>query len=175
MRKSIAIDMDETIADTLTRHITCYQEQFNTTIDRQQLVGKRLHQVVPISHVDAVKEMPNHPAFFEDLAVFDHAVDTIKILQQDYDIYFVSAAMEHPSSFNAKYAWLKRHFSFVSDMNYIFCGYKGMLNCDYLIDDSARHLDVFQGQGYLFSAPHNQTLTNYKRINNWQEALMLFR
>lgn len=174
MKKSIAIDMDETVADTLTRHLEWYKDSFGITITKDEMNGNKIYDVVPKEHLDKVKNFPNHPDFFRGLDVYENAVDVIKKLSVNYEIYFVSAAMEYPSSFNAKYEWLQKNFPFISDMNYIFCGYKGMLNCDYLIDDSARHIDAFNGQGYLFSATHNTNQNNYERINNWSEALELF-
>jgi 5'(3')-deoxyribonucleotidase len=173
MKKSIAIDMDETVADTLSRHIEWYQQHFSVTFNKEDMRGHRIYDVVPEAHLTTVRQFPHHPDFFKGLAIFDDAAEVIKELSQSYDIYFASAAMEYPSSFAAKYDWLKKHFPFISEMNYIFCGYKGMLNCDYLIDDSSRHIDVFSGQGYLFDAPHNQNETQYKRVCNWQEIKTL--
>ena len=174
MKKSIAIDMDETVADTLARHLEWYKNSFGITLTKNEMCGNKIYDVVPKEHLNKVKNYPNHPDFFRDLDVYENAVDVIKKLSVNYEIYFVSAAMEYPSSFNAKYEWLRKHFPFISDMNYIFCGYKGMLNCDYLIDDSAHHIDAFNGKGYLFSATHNTNQSNYERINNWSEALELF-
>ncbi|WP_045859127.1 5' nucleotidase, NT5C type [Teredinibacter purpureus] len=174
MKQSIAIDMDETVADTLSRHLEWYCKEFGVSLNKKDMKGKRIYDVVSKENLDTVKNYPNHPDFFKDLPVFEDAVSVIQELSIKYDIYFVSAAMEYPNSFNAKYEWLKQHFSFISDMNYIFCGYKGMLNCDYLIDDSSRHIDAFNGDGYLFNAPHNSEQTNYKRINSWAEIGALF-
>jgi 5'(3')-deoxyribonucleotidase len=52
-------------------------------------------------------------------------------------------------------------------------GYKSMRNCDYLIDDSSRHIEFFSAQGYLSDAPHNQNERQYKRGCNWQEIKTL--
>lgn len=82
--------------------------------------------------------------------------------------------MEHPNSFTAKYEWLKEHFPFLSDLNFVFCGNKSIINADYLIDDSPRHFKDFKGQGVLFSAPHNKYKTDYVRVNNWEEVRVYF-
>lgn len=174
MRKTIAIDMDDTVADTLARHLEWYKQEFGIELSKAAVSGKKIYDVVPAEHLDRVRSFPRHPEFFKNLAVIENAVEVIRELSQTYEIYFVSAAMEYPTSFNAKYEWLQQHFSFISDMNYVFCGYKGMLNCDYLIDDSSRHIDAFHGQGFLFTAESNVHELGYQRINSWLEAKKIF-
>lgn len=170
MKKSIAIDMDETVADTLSRHMLWYQQRFNISLDKDAMLGSRIVDVIPKEHLSTVRSFPHDPNFFRDLPVFDDAIDVIRNLSSQYDIYFATAAMEYPTSFTAKYDWLKQHFPFISDMNYIFCGYKGMLNCDYLIDDSPRHIDAFAGEGLLFDATHNRNEQGYNRVFSWQQV-----
>ena len=165
--------MDDTVADTLSRHIEWYHERFGVVIDRNEMDGCRIYDVVSEENLESVRNFPNDPDFFKDLPVLENATEVIRELSSKYEIYFVSAAMEHPTSFTAKYEWLRKHFPFISDMNYIFCGYKGMLNCDYLIDDSFRHLDVFSGEGLLFDAPHNRNENDYNRVNSWDHVARL--
>lgn len=174
MRKSIAIDMDDTVADTLQRHISWYKNEYGILLSKEDLRGKKIYDVVAPEHLSKVRSFPYDPNFFRDLEVIDHAKEVIFELSETYEIYFASAAMEYPSSFAAKYDWLKVHFPFISDMNYIFCGFKGMLNCDYLIDDSSRHIDAFKGTGYLFTAESNLHESGYNRINGWLEARDIF-
>ncbi|WP_281243753.1 5' nucleotidase, NT5C type [Fontibacillus panacisegetis] len=82
--------------------------------------------------------------------------------------------MEHPSSFHAKFEWLTEHFSFIPQVNYFFCGDKSIIKADYMIDDSSRHFRRFQGQGLLFTAPHNIYESGYIRMNNWYEIRKYF-
>lgn len=171
MKRSIAIDMDDTVADTLNRHIEWYEREFGICISRNEMVGKKIYDVVPSVHLDKVRSFPHHPDFFRDLDVIDGAVEVIQRLSQKYNIYFASAAMEYPASFSAKYDWLRSNFPFINDMNFIFCGAKSFLNCDYLVDDSPRHIDAFSGKGFLFNAVHNVHETGYNRVNSWYELM----
>jgi 5'(3')-deoxyribonucleotidase len=100
--------------------------------------------------------------------------EVIKELNNYYEIFITTAAMEHPTSFCAKYDWLKEHFPFLSDLNFVFCGKKSIINADYLIDDNPRHFEHFKGQGILFTAPHNLKNTSYIRVNNWIEIKDFF-
>ncbi len=169
MKKSIAIDMDQTVADTLQRHLEWYYREFGVKLTKQDTLEHRIYEVIPPEHLATVREFPNHPDFFRDLDIFPDAQAVIKRLSKHYDIYFASAAMEHANSFTAKYEWLQKHFPFIDPLNYIFCGVKHMLNCDYLIDDSTRHIDVFPGTGLLFTAEHNIHKKDFQRVNNWLE------
>ncbi|MFT7558242.1 MAG: 5'-nucleotidase [Flavobacteriales bacterium] len=175
MKPRIAIDMDDTVADTLSRHLQWYNDEFGACIGKEQTLGKKIYDVVPLEHRTVVEAYPHHKDFFRDLPVKKYACEVIKDLSARYEIFFASAAMEVPNSFDAKFAWLKTHFPFVDPMNYIFCGYKGILDCDYLIDDSSRHLDVFKGRGLLFSAPHNINEQGYTRADSWLDVAKLLK
>jgi 5'-nucleotidase len=82
--------------------------------------------------------------------------------------------MEFPNSFGPKYRWLRRHFPFIPPTHYVFCGDKSILRADYLIDDTFRHFERFQGKGILFSAPHNAKVTGYHRVAGWREIEQFF-
>lgn len=172
-RKRIAIDMDETICDSLARHLEWYNKEFNASLIKDDTQGTRIYHVIPEEHVATVKAHPHHPDFFRDLTPFDGAIDAIKQLSETYDIFFVTAAMEYPASFTAKYEWLKKHFPFIHELNFVFCGDKSIINADYLIDDTPKHLDTFDGQGLLFHARHNMHAEGYRRVHNWQDVLVL--
>ena len=175
MRKRIAIDMDETICDSLLRHVEWYNTKFGTSLTKEDTAGKRIYHAIPEEHVAEVKSYPRHPDFFRDLVVFDDAIDSIKILSEQYDIFFVTAAMEYPTSFQAKYEWLQKHFPFIDELNFVFCGDKSIINADYLIDDTPKHLDTFDGEGLLFHALHNMNAIGYQRVYNWKEILEKLR
>jgi 5'(3')-deoxyribonucleotidase len=82
--------------------------------------------------------------------------------------------MTVPNSFGAKYRWLQRHFSFLPPTHYVFCGDKGILRADYLVDDMPRNLLRFHGTGILYSAPHNLATQGFTRVGNWKEVAEYF-
>ena len=168
--KRIAIDMDETIADALGKHITLYNEAFGASVCRDDFNGRRLTHVIPPEHMDAVEQMVRSIGFFADLDVFPGSVDVIRDLTRSYEVYITTSAMEVPTSFVAKYTWLERHFPFIPPSNIVFCGDKGIIAADYLIDDSPRHFLTFRGEGILFTAPHNRDVTGYRRVDSWEDV-----
>ncbi|MGD6964476.1 5' nucleotidase, NT5C type [Fictibacillus phosphorivorans] len=167
-KKTIAIDMDEVIADFQKKHLSLFNQEYNETLTFEDLKGTRLWNIRP--HLEnEILAYVNDPGFFKDLEVMEGSQEVIMELNNYYEIFITTAAMEHPTSFSAKYYWLKEHFSFLSDLNFVFCGKKSIINADYLIDDNPTHFEHFKGQGLLFTAPHNLNNTSYLRVHNWQE------
>lgn len=174
----VAIDMDEVMADTVAAHISRYNQEFGEELSKADLQGKWLWQVVPSDRHDRLSAFLDEPDFFGDLPLMPEAVRVIERLCGSHDVFIASAAMEVPHSFNAKYRWLKRHFPFLSQSNYVFCGTKSILAADFLIDDNPRQLRAFKGQGLLFSSPHNEHVdanaNGWTRVGDWPAVERLF-
>ena len=172
-RLRIAIDMDEVMADALGEHIRRYNAAYGATLTAAELHGRHLEDWAPRIQRDAVEAMYD-ASFFADLAVMPDCQDVIRELAARHDVLIVTAAMDVPCSFDAKFRWLQRHFPFIPASQIVFCGDKGIIDADYLIDDRARHFDRFKGKPLLYSAPHNAAETRYPRVSSWQEVRELF-
>ncbi len=176
--KRIAIDMDEVTADTFGGRIKRYNEVFETTLEPSDFTGKRVFDVIPEERRDLMKLHMREPGFFTSLAVMEGAQEVIRELAEHYEVFFVTAAMEVPTSLSEKFIWLRTHFPFIDPMNYVFCGHKFVIAADYLIDDHARHFETFPGEGILFSAPHNADQRaneeGHQRVRSWVEVRELF-
>ena len=166
--------MDEVMADAVSENLLRYNRTFKEQITPADLVGKVIWDVVDPSRHDAIEGFLRSEDFFAVLTVMPDAVRVVQALQQRYEIFIATAAMEVPSSFNAKYDWLERHFPFIPPSHIVFCGDKSILNADYLIDDNPRQLRRFTGQGVLFEAHHNVAVTGFPRVRNWLEVERMF-
>jgi 5'-nucleotidase len=173
-QKRICVDMDEVMADAVAEHLIRYNREFNGNLTKEDLRGKRFWQVVPKRHHAVLDDYLRAEDFFEDLDVMPDAPRVLAEMQRHYEIFIASAAMEVPSSFNAKYRWLERYFPFIPHTHIVFCGNKSILRADYLIDDNPRQLELFAGTGILYDAPHNEAITGYTRVRNWLEIETLF-
>ena len=98
----------------------------------------------------------------------------IRELADRHDVFIVTAAMDVPISFDAKFRWLRQHFPFIPPAQIVFCGDKGIIDADYLIDDRARHFEGFKGSPLLFSAPHNAGISRYPRVDSWKDVRDVF-
>jgi 5'(3')-deoxyribonucleotidase len=166
--------MDEVMADTLGEHIRRYNRDFHEHVTHADLDGKWLWEVVPSNRHEALQAYLDSEDFFESLEVFPDAQRVIRVLQQHYDVFIATAAMEVPASFAQKFRWLAKHFPTIAPSNIVYCGDKGILAADYLIDDNPRQLRRFRGEGILFSSPHNAGANGWRRVNNWLEVERFF-
>jgi 5'(3')-deoxyribonucleotidase len=172
--KRICVDMDEVMADAIAEHLLRYNRDHQVNLTKEDLRGKRFWQVVPAPHHAVLDEYLRADDFFEVLEVMPDSQRVLAGLQQNFEVFIASAAMEVPSSFNAKFRWLERHFPFIPYTHIVFCGDKSILRADYLIDDNPRQLRRFRGEGILFDAPHNEAVTGFRRVRNWLEVEDLF-
>jgi 5'(3')-deoxyribonucleotidase len=168
-KQRIAIDMDEVIADTIEKFITLYKQKHSVEIALDQMAGKEFHEMLPLELINTNRKYVNEPGFFRDLPVIPDSREVVKQLCEKYDVYIVSAAMEFKNSLIDKYEWLAEHFPFIPWTNIIFCGHK-IVKVDIFIDDRIRNFMDFNGRALLYSSPHNLLLTNYERVDNWQQV-----
>jgi 5'-nucleotidase len=172
--RRICVDMDEVMADTLAEHLRRYNQAFDEDITLEELAGKGLWEFAPMDRQQQVRAFLDAEDFFEDLPLMPGAQPVLKELSARFEIFIATQAMAVPNSLGPKYRWLQRHFSFVPPSHYVFCGDKSILRADYLIDDQPRNLERFEGQGLLYSAPHNLAVTGFARVENWQAVVQFF-
>jgi 5'(3')-deoxyribonucleotidase len=170
----ICVDMDEVMADAVAEHLVRYNREFDESITVDHLHGKWLWDIVGVERHAALDQYMRSADFFAVLKVMPHAQRVLHELQQHYDIFIATAAMEVPTSFVAKYNWLAEHFPFIAPSHIVFCGDKSILKADYLIDDNPRQLRRFTGEGILFTAHHNVNVTGFRRVNDWLDVERLF-
>jgi 5'-nucleotidase len=169
----IIIDMDEVIADPMGEMIDWYRREYGVEADKNKMNGSWLVGF-PEEHQPLVMERLRSPGFFRDLPVMPDAVETLRQLNQQYEVFIVSAAMEFPNSLKDKHDWLMEHFPFFTWKQIALTGSKDLVFGDFMIDDHVKHLKGFRGKPYLYTAAHNLTVTGYDRIDNWKQAAGIF-
>lgn len=171
MKERVFIDMDEVIADAYWAIVRRYECQFNEVIDRDLIYEKKLWELIPEENYRVAFNFLHEPGFFRNLPVIKNAQEVIQALQDKYEIFIASAAMQFPNSLKEKSDWLDEHFPFIPWQNRILCGHKYMLKGEVLIDDGAYNLEAFTGrEKLLFTSPHNVTEDRFTRVNNWEEV-----
>ena len=169
MRKSIAIDMDQVLANMYKKMVSTYNDMFGDNMTEEQFLNGSRKDLDPEKERQLFKQL-NEPHFFRDLEVLDpDSIDVIRQLNERYDVYIATAAMEVPGSFNAKYDWLRENLPFLNPQNFVFCGNKAVIHTDYLIDDSPNQLRAFKGEGILYSMPYNEHVEGFVRKGSWKE------
>jgi 5'(3')-deoxyribonucleotidase len=166
----IAIDMDEVIADPISKFLELYNRDFGVPLDLVLDAGKEVHQHVPADVNRKWYDYINEKGFFRNLPVIPGSIEAIQKLQEQHDVYIATAAMEFRNSLEDKFDWLQDHFPFIPWTNIIFCGNK-VLDVDVLIDDRIKNFADFKGRPLLFSSPHNLLITDYERVDTWEQVL----
>ena len=168
MKQRIAIDMDEVMAFTVKKIANRYEEVYGYHLTDEDLAGKLVEDAVPSEHKAVVLDWIGEKGFFRDLPVIEDSQRVVYELHNQYEVFVVSAANQFPNSLSEKLEWLKEHFGFISWRNTVFCGYKSIINANYLIDDHPRNLNMFEGTGLLFNAHHNVFEHNFPRMQDWK-------
>ena len=140
----------------------------------EDLHGRWIWDSVPAERLHVLERYMRSADFFSNLKVMPQAQRVLERLQERYEVYIATAAMEIPTSFTAKFDWLKRHFPFIRPSHIVFCGDKGILRGDFLIDDNPRQLRRFRGEGILYSAPANVFVPGFRRVKDWLDVERLF-
>jgi 5'(3')-deoxyribonucleotidase len=166
--------MDEVLVDTFARQLAWFRSEYGYEWTKEMFAGKRLADFAAAEHVLAHEAWLHRGEFFEDLPVMSGSQRVVRDLAERFEIFVATAAMDYPASLAPKYRWLARHFPFVPASHYVFCGDKSILAADFLVDDNAYNFERFAGEGILFSAPHNAHVTDYPRVNGWEDVARLF-
>ena len=56
----------------------------------------------------------------------------------------------------------------------MLCGDKSIIAADYMIDDHEKNLRTFKGKTLMFSAIHNQKVSEFQRFRSWKEIETYF-
>ncbi len=164
--QKIAIDMDGVLADVYSQFIKMHQEEFAESISLESIYGKTEAE----AFINCRKYIQTD-GFFRDAPLIEGCTKVLEEINQHYELYLVSAALEFPWSLTQKVDWINQHFPFINWQQIVFCGSKKVIAADIMIDDHFKNLDHFSGKTYLFSQPHNilKEAGRHQRVNNWSE------
>ena len=167
--KTIIIDMDDVLADASARILEIFNELNGTQITKEFFDNRDFYEFIYSNGHKSYRSRLFEPDFFGNLEVIPDAQEVVKELSEKHKVYVVSAATEFPNSLKEKYDWMSKYFPFISWKNFMLCGDKSIVKGDVMIDDHEKNLATFDGERLLFDAIHNKLLTQYHRVNNWQE------
>lgn len=164
------VDMDEVVADTYGAHIEIYNRDYKESLTREICMGDEVWRKVPEDRQSSVRNHARNRGFFRDLKPIADSRSVLKELNEKYEVYIASAAMQFPNSLEEKSEWLDEHLPFIPWQRRILCGHKHILKGDILIDDRSYNLKEFDGRSLLFTSPHNVNTNGFERVGNWQEV-----
>lgn len=166
----LAVDMDGVLADVYEQFFRWDERDFGKRRSLDEVIGVEERKAFPyiIKYVYA-KE------FFRTAPVVKDSFEILKKLNENYEVFIVSAAMEFPQSLPEKLEWLTEHFPFLKWQQLVFCGSKAIVDADIMIDDHFKNLDLFPGTTILYTQPHNQLKDagRHKRADSWIDIASL--
>ena len=167
-KASIAVDMDGVLADVYVKFRPMHESETGEMLSPHDLVGIPEAEAFPhiLKHV-------NNPGFFRSAPLIGGCQAIMEKLNDAYDLFIVSAAMEFPNSLKEKYEWLAEHFPFIHWKQIVLCGSKSLIYTDIMIDDHFKNLNVFRGEKtILFTQPHNAIADagKHHRVETWEDV-----
>ena len=171
LKPRLAIDMDEVIADAHGAVLARYESDFGYRLASAQCAGVTLRSLVAPEHAQAMDAILHEGSIYRSFAVIEGSQRALQRLMDRFEVFITSAAMDYPGGCAAKFDWLQAHFPFIAPANIVFCGDKGIIAADLMIDDHVRNFARFGGQGLLFAAPHNRDTVWPARVADWDDAL----
>ena len=166
--KRLIVDMDDVIADATGQFISLYERDFGIRVLRESL--NHLEEGHGFPDREAILRYVIEPGFFRKMTPNENSQEVLERLNQKYALFIVSAAMEFPLSLSEKQDWLREHFPFLTWKQIVFCGSKSIVHGDYMIDDLPHNLETFNGEKFIYTAPHNLQFDQFQRLNNWNEV-----
>lgn len=167
--KRLIIDMDDVMADATGQFINFYEKEFGARLHKEKLNFKEELEGFPAHRREAIYQYTSRKDFFRTMEVKEYSQGVMKSLNEKYELFIVSAATEFPNSLSEKMEWLGEHFSFLHWKQMVFCGSKAVVYGDFMIDDMAYNLEHFNGEKFIFTAPHNLQYQQFERLNDWKE------
>ena len=136
--KTIAVDMDGVLANVFEQYLALDEKH---TGRRKSAEGVRgIPEMEAFAR--AREYSPYHHNLFRNAPVIRDSQDVLCRLQQVYDVYIISSAMEYPNSLAEKYEWLQEHFPSISWHKMVFCGSKRIIRADIMIDDHTKKTSI---------------------------------
>lgn len=139
-KKILYIDMDGVVAD------------FEKGLS---MLCPELDWNAPGNHEEVERLCTYHTGLFEDLDPIPHAIESVKLLFDYWDVYFLSTPMYCvPESYTAKRLWLETHFGEMAAKRLILTHRKDLAIGHVLIDDRTAHgAGDFAGRHIHFGQP----------------------
>ena len=102
--KRLIVDMDDVMADATGQFIKFYEKEFGIRISRESLNHKDEMERFPANH-ETVYSFTFRKDFFRTMDVKEYSQEVMKELNQKFELFIVSSAMEFPNSLPEKLEW----------------------------------------------------------------------
>lgn len=172
-KKSIAIDLDDTLNTLVDNWIRLYNKDYDDNLKKENITNWDIASFTKPECGKKLFDYTLQPNFFKSLGIKPHAKEVTKWLSEYLNLYIVTAY--HPKTCLDKAEWLEEHFPHIPQKNIVFCNNKGLIKADFMIDDGGHNITDFYNTNksstpIVFDAPWNRYLGNqFVRAMDWLE------
>ena len=172
-QKIIALDIDGVVANLLPVWVYQYNLEYYDKLDYREINKWDLVHFVKESCGKNIYKYIADPTIYNyvlPVSGAEHGVERLR--DMNFRIVFVTSSPNGCSG--RKYRWLNEKGFNVKATDYFEAEDKSLIASDFLVDDRDLNVEEAWGQGIIFSAPYNRTLTGYPRVDSWKDIVQYF-
>jgi 5'(3')-deoxyribonucleotidase len=176
LKKTIAVDLDSTLNNLDEVWIAKYNYDWNDNKTKLDMTDWDTSKIVKPECGKDIFKYFHEEGFFSKLGIQPHAKEVMQWLNEEYEVYIVTAY--HWAKCQEKAEWVMRYLPFFDIKKLTFLNNKFMFHADYLIDDGGHNVEAFPNKALLFDSPcpWNWYLGDkFERVHNWEEIEEFFR
>lgn len=162
-RKTIGIDLDDTLRATIEQMCVVYNNEYGTNIIESDVISYGLEKSFPLCDdgrkfffFDHAKEV------FMDAVPLSGAIEAFKEIKKDWNIVIITNQFSTQNKTHAL-EWLEK-YNLVPD-GVMFTKNKNLANIDMLIDDNPRFIMNTEKPSRLINKTHNRDFDTTRYIN----------
>lgn len=153
---TIAVDVDETVADLLGEWLRRYNERSGDSLLPDDVTSWHVTAQVRPEWKDAFYEILMEPDLYRHVLPIQGARKAVqRLVDAGHHVIFASSC---PAGTEVhKIAWLTRYGFIDTPKKFVSAKDKSLVRADILIDDGPHNVESFVGKCYLVDQPHNAT------------------
>lgn len=181
MKKTIMIDLDQTICDG--GYLDIVNKFLKTNYKDEDIEEYYYEELIPGGINDEYIDFFYSQDVYSYVWFIKDAYEVLGKLNEKYEIFICSSYVNDNCGIERSYIHLANKFKFLFDKlpfisphNYIFTSRKDIIKCDIKIDDKLSNLEGYGEIKLLFDSHHNRKISddvlkekNVRRVSSWKE------
>lgn len=172
---TIGVDLDDVLSDLVTDWLSEYKNIYKENIMLDDIIGWPISNYVAKGNL--IYDILDNNVDFENLPVNDKAIEGLKFLNDNFNLYIVTATC--PQHYLSKWKWISKYFPFININKIIITSEKWILPLDFIIDDNPNTVEACEKvliTPLVFDKPWNRHINkSIERVNNWNDIIDYFR
>jgi 5'(3')-deoxyribonucleotidase len=166
----IAIDMDEVIADFVSKHLALYDAEFGESLTADDLRGRKLRELVVEERRPRLETYLTADDFFGDLGVVEGSQRVISDLTERYEVFVTTAAMDLPDLLRRQVPVAEGALPVRAGEQHSLLRRQGHHRGRLPHGRQRPPLRALPRRRHPLHRPHNVEENRYRRVNDWQDV-----